>query len=75
MAEEVPYTRVLAFNDRGREILSSAKKDRLYLNTGERREEPYWQLEQRCGSLYGLFATDAPGAPDAESQARIWYQK
>ena len=75
MAEEVPYTRVLAFNDRGREILSTAKKDRFYLNTGERREEPYWQLEQRCGSLYGLFATDAPGAPDAESQARICYQK
>jgi predicted nucleotidyltransferase len=75
MAEEVPYTRVLAFNDRGREILSTAKKDRLYLNTGERREEPYWQLEQRCGSLYGLFCEEASESPDAETMQRVFYQK
>ena len=72
---EVPYIRVLAFNDRGREILKTAKKESCYLNTGESSTEDYWQLEQRCGSLYGLFTTDTPDAPDAESQARIYYQK
>jgi len=72
---EAPYTRVLAFNDRGREILKTAKKESCYLNAGESSTEDYWQLEQRCGSLYGLFATDSPGSPEAESQARIYYQK
>ena len=75
MQEEFPYTRVLAFSDRGREILKSAKKESCYLNAGESSRESSWALEQRCGSLYGLFATEAPGAPDAESRGRIYYQK
>ena len=72
---DVPYTRVLAFNDRGREILSAAKKTGSYLNAGESSREDYWLLEQRCSSLYGLFAADTPGSPAAESQTRIYYQK
>lgn len=72
---EVPYIRVLAFNDRGRELLRAAKKDSLYLNAGESSEENYWALEQRCGSLYGLFCADSPSSPETESQARIYYQK
>ena len=72
---EVPYTRVLAFNEKGREILKEAKKQTAFLNAGERTEAPYWQLEQRCGSLYGLFCVDAPEAPDAETTQRIYYQK
>lgn len=75
LKEEVPYTRVLAFNDRGREILSAAKKTGSYLNTGESSQESYWELEQRCGSLYGLFSADTPGVPMAESQTRIYYPK
>ena len=75
LKEEAPYTRVLAFNDRGREILSAAKKTGSYLNAGESSQESYWELEQRCGSLYGLFAADTPGSPMAESQTRIYYQK
>ena len=72
---EVPYTRVLAFNDRGREILKQAKKEHAFLNAGEQAEDPYWSLEQRCGSLYGLFATESPDAPEAERNARIYYHK
>ena len=72
---EVPYIRVLAFNEKGREILKEAKKQTAFLNAGERTEDPYWQLEQRCGSLYGLFCVDAPEAPDAETTQRIYYQK
>ena len=70
---EVPYTRVLAFNDRGREILKAAKKTGSFVNAGEKVDHPYWQLEQRCGSLYGLFATELPGSPEAESNARVYY--
>ena len=70
---EVPYTRVLAFTDRGREILKQAKKSHWFVNTGEKVDHPHWQLEQRCGSLYGLFCTEGPEAPDAETDQRIYY--
>ena len=72
---EVPYTRVLAFNDRGREILKQAKKDHSFRNAGEKADHPHWLLEQRCGSLYGLFCVDAPENPGAETEQRIHYQK
>ena len=72
---EVPYTRVLAFNDRGREILKQAKKDHSFRNAGEKADHPHWLLEQRCGSLYGLFCVDAPENPGAETEQRIYYQK
>ena len=72
---EVPYTRVLAFNDKGREILKGAKKDHSFRNAGEKADHPHWLLEQRCGSLYGLFCVDAPENPGAETEQRIHYQK
>ena len=72
---EVPYTRVLAFNDRGREVLKKAKKDIWFLNTGEAVDHPHWVLEQRCGSLYGLFCIQEPETPEAESNQRVYYQK
>ena len=72
---EVPYTRVLAFNDRGRELLKQAKKTGTYLNAGEPADHPYWEIEKRCGDLYGLFATDAAEPPQAEENRRIFYLK
>ena len=72
---EVPYIRVLAFNDRGREILKAAKKESSFVNLGEKTEHPYCLLEQRWGSLYGLFSKEMPGHPEAESKARVYYQK
>lgn len=72
---EVPYIRVLAFNDKGREILKAAKMDGNFLNAGEKTDHPYYLLELRWGSLYGLFSTEIPGAPEAETKARIYYQK
>lgn len=72
---DVPYVRVLAFNDKGREILKAAKKDGRFLNTGEKTDHPYFLLEQRWGSLYGLFATEIPGTPEAENKARVYYHK
>ena len=75
MEAEVPYTRILAFNDRGREILKKVKKQHTFLNTGERVDHPHWQLEQRSTSLYGLFCVETPEAPDAETSQRIYYKK
>ena len=72
---EVPYVRVLAFRDRGREILKAAKKESSFVNLGEKTEHPYCLLEQRWGSLYGLFSKEMPGHPEAESKARVYYQK
>lgn len=71
----VPYTRVLALNDRGRIVLKEARKYGSFLNAGESVAHPYWELEKRCGSLYGLFCTEGTEPPMAEENRRIWYRK
>ena len=68
-----PYTRVLAFNERGRAILKSAKKSGEFQNPGERIDHPYWALEKRSGDLYGLFCQDDPEPPGAEEKRRVHY--
>ena len=71
----VPYTRVLAFNDTGRSVLKQAKQHILCINAGEAVDDPYWELEKRCGDLYGLFRVDDLDAPGAEERRRVYYQK
>ncbi len=73
IAAPVPYTRILAFSEKGRSILKDSKKHAHFLNAGQRCDHPYWELEQRCGSLYGLFCTEGPEPPDAEETRRIYY--
>ena len=75
MNESAPYIRVLAFNDRGREILKKARKSGIFLNAGEKSDDPYWIFEQRIGDLYGLFAANNVEAPGAESRRRIFYHQ
>ena len=70
-----PYVRVLALNDRGREILKLARQTGEFINTGQTVDHPYQQLENRCGDLYGLFATDMPEVPGAEARQRIFFRK
>ena len=70
-----PYARVLAFNDKGREILNKARLTGTFPNIGETVEHPYQVLADRCGSLYGLFAQGEPGLPDAERKYRVYYRK
>ena len=72
LAQAIPYTRILAFNDTGREILKYAKTFFPLVNAGEVRSEPYQQLEDRCGDLYGLFAK-APEAPGRTKNERVFY--
>ena len=68
----IPYVRVLALNDRGREILKTARQTGTFLNAGQKADHPYQLLENRWGDLYGLFsaATEPAGA---EANRRIVY--
>ncbi len=69
----VPYVRVLAFNDRGREILKTARQTGDFPNIGQRMDDPYQLLEDRCGALYGLFS-ETPEPPDKERNYRVFYK-
>ena len=59
----IPYVRVLALNDKGRQILKLARKTGHFPNIGEAQDNPYQLLENRCDALYGLFADQMPEAP------------
>ncbi len=74
LSAPAPYARVLALNDRGREILKLARQSGHYPNTGEKLDHPYQAIENRADTLYGLFRTDSPAPPNEESQRRIYYQ-
>ena len=69
-----PYVRVLALNDRGREILRIARSTGLFPNPGEATGLPYEALEHRAGMLYSLFARKGE-PPYDENSRRIYYQK
>lgn len=73
MNTEIPYVRVLAFNERGREILSSVKKDGFFVNAGQPVGHPLWEMEQRWEDLYGLFQAGVPGRPGAAKSRRVVY--
>lgn len=75
LSAPAPYTRVLAFNDRGRAVLKRAKETGVFLNAGERHDSDYCRREYLLGDLYGLFAADAPESPGAEAKRRVFYQK
>ena len=72
---ELPYIRVLAFRDAGRQILSRYKKAAGFVNAGEDPGHPFWENEKQWGCLYGLFAVDAPETPNAEENRRVFYLK
>ena len=73
LAKKPPYTRILALNDTGRCVLKEARKRGSFLNAGEIPEDPWWELENRCGELYGLFA-ETIQCPGAEKNRRIYYK-
>ncbi len=74
LAAPAPYCRVLAFNDRGREILAQVRDSGYFVNIGTDTRHLYQQLEQRCTALYGLFAEE-PETPYAESKYRVYYHR
>ena len=65
-----PYCRVLAFNDKGREILKNFRETGHYPNIGEKLDHPYQAIEDRCAALYGLFA-NSPEPP--QNNTRVQY--
>lgn len=69
-----PYTRVLAFNDKGRQVLKEARKTGELINIGQTADHSYQALESRATSLYGLFS-QMPGDPDMEEKYRVYYPK
>ena len=69
-----PYVRVLALNDKGRQILRKAREHGSFLNPGEHTDDPYESLEVRVQDLYGLFCTDGPERPGTEKNRRIVYE-
>ena len=69
-----PYTRVLGFNDTGREILKKARLTGAFPHVGEAVDDPYWALEQRWDDLYGLFA-QTPSPAGGESKRRVYIAK
>ena len=75
LASPVPYTRVLALNDRGRAVLREARKHGTFLNAGEAVPTEYGARERRIGDLYGLFRVGFPEAPGAENARRVYYHK
>jgi predicted nucleotidyltransferase len=64
LAAPPPYTRVLALNDKGREILKAARNTGNFPNIGEKLDHPYQAIENRADALYGLFAVDTPEMPN-----------
>jgi predicted nucleotidyltransferase len=78
LEREIPYLRVLAFNDRGREVLHRIKKtSALPLTAGPIPKDPaaqaYFRLESRATDLYGLFAA-APEPTGREKAHRPRYE-
>lgn len=73
LASPAPYVRVLAFNDKGRQILKEARRSGTFVNAGQAMDSPYQAIETRAGDLYGLFAQNAPESPNRESARRVYY--
>ncbi len=73
LQQSAPYARVLALNDKGRQILKTARQFGTFPNIGEKTGDPYEELEIRSGRLYGLFCNDQPETPDLEADYRICY--
>lgn len=73
LASPAPYARVLALNDRGREILLKARLSGYFPNIGERIDHPYQNIENRCDDLYGLFSSISEVSGITQAR-RIYYK-
>ena len=72
LEQDAPYVRVLAFNQRGRETLKIARTTGDYFNIGQSVDSWYQELEDRAGSLYGLFAKNTTEPADSERRIRVY---
>ena len=74
LRQKAPYVRVLALNDKGRDVLKNARITGHFPNIGEKQDHSYQILEDRCGQLYGLFSS-LPESPESERNTRVFYRK
>lgn len=72
MKNAPPYIRILAFSEKGRQILHRSV---YFRNAGERTEDPYWALEQKYSDLYGLFCIGHPEPSGTEKNRRVFYYR
>ena len=70
-----PYARVLAFNQKGRQILKLARATGAFPNIGEPVDHPYQAIEGRADDLYSLFRTGTPGPAGREAQRRVFFHQ
>ena len=75
ISSPAPYARVLALNDKGRDILLKARQAGCFPNIGEKIDHPWQALENRCDDLYGLFTRERPASAGIAEKRRIYYQK
>lgn len=66
------HTRVLGFNNKGQSILRMARNTGEFLHTGEKADDPYQALEDRCDRLYGLFCNNAVQEPAPKRRVVIY---
>lgn len=75
LVAKAPYVRVLAFNERGRQMLRQMRSGGklLLINAGQTPPDAvYAELERRAADLYGLFAdAPQPTPPGTERRARV----
>ncbi len=70
---EIPYVRILAFDDLGREVLRRQTGDLPLIHAGQKpQDEEYYAMECRAADLYTLFAHgDCPCG--TEQRGRVCY--
>ena len=73
LARELPYTRVLGFNNAGTALLKIARQTGMFPHIGEKTDCEYEILEQRLEDLYGLFRNGSPAAPN--EKLRVYIKK
>ncbi len=75
LEQNVPYTRVLALNDKGRIALKHARLHGVFPHTGEAVEDSYWTLEQRTADLYALLRANSPAPAGQEEKQRVFFKE
>lgn len=71
LAKPAPYVRILGFRDRGRQVLREGSQNLPLAHAGQRMDGPYFDLEQRCTHLYGLFSQPLEAPEPREQVIRI----
>lgn len=70
---DVPYCRVLGFNDTGRAVLKKARTQGQFPNIGQPLEHEYQHLEYQADDLYCLFSNKQENPGQAAKRRVVYY--